>query len=52
MFGHEDIIIVVSYYEKLGRVYRPSCSHFVCVFGEGGGGDSFAVFFSHPLWVG
>jgi hypothetical protein len=39
MFGHEDIIIVVSYYEKLGRVYRPSCSHFVCVFGGGGDGE-------------
>lgn len=33
MFRHEDIIIVVSYYEKLGRGYRPSRASFVCVFG-------------------
>ncbi len=44
MFRHEDIIIVVSYYEKLGQGYRPSCSH-LCVYLGGGGGFFFPSFF-------
>jgi len=37
MFRHEDIIIVVSYYEKLGRGYRPSRSHLCVYLGWGRG---------------
>jgi hypothetical protein len=55
MFRHEDIIIVVSYYEKLGRGYRPSLFSFVCVFGGWlgvGGGNLFVSGFLFPSFVG
>ncbi len=55
MFRHEDIIIVVSYYEKLGRGYRPSLFSFVCVFGGWlgvGGGNLFFSGFLFPSFVG